>query len=1315
MYVTDAGGGWPPEEIEEYRLIRPLGRGGMGVVYLAEDRLLARLVAIKLIDTRSPGASARARFFVEARAVARLSHPNVVSVFRVGEVRGRPFLVSEYLRGQSLAELPKPVEPRRALAIAVELARGLAAAHRRGVLHRDIKPANAMIGEDGTVKLLDFGLAELLPEANVDSDGEPEAVIHSGGDGPPSTRDMTPGTTQEAKPGGAGLVPCRIPPGGVGAASTVDLEVRPDREAPPGAIPSALVLNVAHVAPLCCTAAPDSEANDASRTQPRRLAGTPLYMAPELWRLEPASPRADVYALGVLLYELCRGAPPHAGLPLAAQRNVAAPPLAEAVPGVDPRLAAIVDRCLRHDPSLRYADGDALRGALEQLAAPAPEQGAVLEGNPYRGLLAFEAEHRRLFFGRRAEVLALVDRLRADPFVLVAGDSGTGKSSLCRAGVLPSVAEGALGHPVATATILLGRHPLTALAAAITPLLGGDEASVAERLRAEPAAVARDLVRRHGAALLFVDQLEELSTLASPADAASCAAALHGLAGCAGRVRLLATARSDFLTRLCALPDLGDDLPAALFLLRPLTGERLREAVLGPAAAKGFSFESDAVVEVLVREALGAPGGLPLLQFALAELWEARDEARRVIPTAVFEAQGGVPSALGRHADGVLARVPPPHRAAFRAILLALVTAEGTRVRRGEAELLGACRGLPGARAALDALVRGRLLVAHEGEDGEGSTFELAHEALLSGWGTLRGWLGHDAEGRAQRERLERAAAEWDRAGRPADALWSRRRLAEVTAVEERSLAEREAAFLAASRRADRRRRTRRWAAGLAVPLALGVGMLGVRIHAAIGVDRLVDEARRELDRARVVRGEVDELRRIAFARFDAGAMEQAEQDWAAALGRGAEVEKAFASVCGHLELVLQQDAGRDDARALLAEALYERALLAARDRRGAERDELVRRLEVTSDHGAASLWDRPAHLAIETSPPGAAVALERFALHGERWVAVPEASLGPTPVADHPVAPGSVVLVVSAPGRASVRLPILLERGEARRITLDLPLATAVPEGFVFVPPGRFLYGSAGADARTFFGTQPLHPVETGAYLIAEDETTFAEWIAFLRSLPPAERIQRIPRAGGDGFSVALTELSDGDYELTFGEETRRATARTGEPFHYLGRDRRATQDWTRFPVSGIRLDDVLAYAAHLDRTGRVPGARICNEHEWERAARGADGRLFPSGERLSADDANVDVTYGQNRLGFGPDEVGSHRASDSPFGIHDMAGNVWELTTSIADPQAPVVRGGSSFHLVADARGENRSPLGRAHRDAFVGARICATPRPP
>src|SRR6185503_7285159 len=98
----------------------------------------------------------------------------------------------------------------------------------------------------------------------------------------------------------------------------------------------------------------------------------------------------------------------------------------------------------------------------------------------------------------------------------------------------------------------------------------------------------------------------------------------------------------------------------------------------------------------------------------------------------------------------------------------------------------------------------------------------------------------------------------------------------------------------------------------------------------------------------------------------------------------------------------------------------------------------------------------------------------------------------------------------------------------------------------------------------------------------------------------------------------------------------------------------RQREHDWRRFPVIGISAEDAIAYAAWLARTGRVPGARLCTEVEWERAARGADGRTYPGDHEFAPDDANIDVTHGKNDKG--PDEVGSHPASRSPFGVEDM-----------------------------------------------------------
>ena len=158
-----ASSGWaPPQKLGEYTLVRPLGRGGMGHVWLAHDDLLDRYVALKVIDAADPLPEQRERFLQEARAAARLSHPNVLAVYRVGELGKTPYIVAELVPGDSLDRLPRPLPWRRVAELGVGLARGLAAAHRVGVLHRDLKPSNAILTEDGTVKIVDFGLAKLL-------------------------------------------------------------------------------------------------------------------------------------------------------------------------------------------------------------------------------------------------------------------------------------------------------------------------------------------------------------------------------------------------------------------------------------------------------------------------------------------------------------------------------------------------------------------------------------------------------------------------------------------------------------------------------------------------------------------------------------------------------------------------------------------------------------------------------------------------------------------------------------------------------------------------------------------------------------------------------------------------------------------------------------------------------------------------------------------------------------------------------------------------------------------------------------------------
>lgn len=237
-----------------------------------------------------------------------------------------------------------------------------------------------------------------------------------------------------------------------------------------------------------------------------------------------------------------------------------------------------------------------------------------------------------------------------------------------------------------------------------------------------------------------------------------------------------------------------------------------------------------------------------------------------------------------------------------------------------------------------------------------------------------------------------------------------------------------------------------------------------------------------------------------------------------------------------------------------------------------------------------------------------------------------------------------------------------------------------------------------------------PLHEARTGAFLISRTEVTFREWIRFLEDLSLSEQARRIPAADHRQWSLKLRRLPGGTWQLTFEVNGERQEAREGEPLRWSGRDRRAVQDWRELPVSAISLGDAEAYLAWLNRTGSVPRARLCHEQEWERAARGADDRRFPHGDRLEPEDAAFDETYGRRKGAFGPDEVGSHPASISPFGLLDATGNVYEWTRSGEAQSEAIIRGGSWYYDSISDLSANRTVVEPQTRDIGTGLRVCA-----
>jgi serine/threonine protein kinase/formylglycine-generating enzyme required for sulfatase activity len=513
------------------------------------------------------------------------------------------------------------------------------------------------------------------------------------------------------------------------------------------------------------------------------------------------------------------------------------------------------------------------------------------------------------------------------------------------------------------------------------------------------------------------------------------------------------------------------------------------------------------------------------------------------------------------------------------------------------------------------------------------------------------------------------------------------------------------------------------------VPAALGLVVLLSAVGNAlvswgrtrVAVSAHLGRAQAGLAAARAFSASADALRRQALVAFDQRQLADGETIWGRALAATKQAYLAYQAAFQTLDTALQLDPGRADVRRHLAEGLYELALLFDRDHRPEQRDEALARLDslAAADPHARQIALRgrqPAEVLLKTTPAAARFEVLRFEQDEQgRYSLRPPERSGTTPSHDLKLERGSYLFRITAPGRTQVRAPILLRSGERVELDVYLPAASEVPPGFAYVPAGRFLFGSAHDERfRRHISTVPMHERSTGPYLIARTETTFAEWIDFLNAIPPAQREEHRPHSGeqtSQGGQFGLRATPAGEWTVVLGPtDKQRHSARSGEPIVYQGRDRRTRVDWLRLPVVGVDRADVRAYTDWLAATGKVPGARLCSELEWERAARGADGREYPHGDLLQPDDADFDLTYQQNGLGMGPDEVSAHPASRSPFGVDDLSGNVWEWTASALEADAFVLRGGAYYFDRVTTLAMNREPVGETTRNQRLGLRVCA-----
>ncbi|MGF1596993.1 MAG: protein kinase [Acidimicrobiales bacterium] len=514
---------------------------------------------------------------------------------------------------------------------------------------------------------------------------------------------------------------------------------------------------------------------------PSVIGGSARYQAPEQLRVDgELGPATDVYAASAVLWLLLSGR-------LAPEPHDVSSELIMFTAGWQGLFAPAMDM----NPAARVGSAVAWRSAvLDRLAAEpralADDTSSMVYDRacPYKGLASFQPEDADLFFGREDLVDELLRRLQMARVLVVAGPSGSGKSSVVRAGLLPSLRAGALpgSNRWRVEMFTPGPDPIDELHYRLTRGSG----------RATPAATSAELARDPRLArrllddadhddgwVLYVDQFEELFTLSGDgATAQLFVDALSAMVDPAdSRLRVVLAVRADFYGRCAHIPWLATRITENQVLVGPMSNASMRRAIEEPARRRGLRLEPG-LVETVLDEGGRRVASLPLISHALMETWARRDG--NVLTLEGFRAAGGVAGAISRSADDLVdEKFDERHQRAARRLLLRLITpGEGTADTRRILSLaaLGDDSDVEAITNVVDEFVAARLLTVDE------RSVEIAHEALIAGWPRLRDWVDAERENLRYRQRVGRATTEWMAAGRDPDLLWRGTPLA--TAVE---------------------------------------------------------------------------------------------------------------------------------------------------------------------------------------------------------------------------------------------------------------------------------------------------------------------------------------------------------------------------------------------------------------------------------------------------------------------------------------------------------------------------------------------------
>jgi WD40 repeat protein len=730
--------------IRGYHLIELIGQGGFGAVYRAMQPLIGREVAVKIILPHFANhPEFIRRFEVEAQLIARLEHPFMVPLYDYWREPEGAYLVMRYLRGGSMRSLVKtgPLQAEFVDRILSQVATALAVAHRAGVVHRDLKPDNILLDEQGNAYLTDFGIAKDL-------------------------------------------------------------------------------------------------ANDQHITEPDSMIGSFAYVSPEQAMSELVTLESDLYSLGVVLYELLTGQHPFPGAPIGVMLNKhmhePLPPLQKLRPDLAPALDQVIQKATAKNLEQRYHTAIELATAFrravrkgnvsipldEEQGFTTPENSSLaaieISGipvaigvhtstasgiitpeplNPYRGLRAFQEGDAHQFYGREVFIDHLLKQLEQPDlekarFLAVVGPSGSGKSSVIRAGVIPALRDSALpgSKDWYYREMFPGQYPLEELEAVLLRLAVNPPTSLLAQIKEDERGLLRAVKRvlpENGQLFLFIDQFEELFTICENEETRTffLKSLVAAVSDARSQIRIMITLRTDFYGYFLQYPEFSALLRNRTEVILPMTADELKRAITAPASSVGVIFEQG-LVELILSEVKDQPGALPLVQYALTELFERRE--KRQISLAMYQTSGGVLGALAVRAEELYSDFDAKGQQIIRQLFLRLVTlgegVEDTRRRVPLAELISIGDDANLTRSVIDAFGRYRLLTFDRDPTTREPTVEVAHEALIREWQRMREWLNASREDVRLQRRVANAAAEWLKTGRDASFLASGVRLQQLEA-----------------------------------------------------------------------------------------------------------------------------------------------------------------------------------------------------------------------------------------------------------------------------------------------------------------------------------------------------------------------------------------------------------------------------------------------------------------------------------------------------------------------------------------------------